>query len=477
MLRISHRSFRRRKKRLLVAVALGLGACGDESAAPLSPNPPAPPAFSSVGALLHPGNALSVTIGARVSDADSIAVHFGSVNAAAPDSEAPFAPVTGDSAASLVLGLLPETSYTATVVAIGAGGTVTSSPVAFTTGALPPDLPAYSTTGTDPAPGYVAFAAGSYGVVIDNTGRVVWYRHFPEGMGLNFEALANGRYASQPHTADPTDIEPWVEVDPAGDIVSSFGCTHGMQPRFHDAISDLQGGHWLMCDEVQTMDLSSIGGQAAARVTGTVLEHVDATGAAVFHWSAFDHFALTDLPAADRNGATVNWTHGNAIALDTDGNVLISFRSLSEVTKISTATGAVLWRLGGLANQFSLIGSANPPFIGQHGLRVTASGLLLLDNRGEPGGSRAERYRLDPTAMTATQVESFSSLPGAVGLLGGSVQQLEGGHVLVSLGNGQKVEEYDAAGNVVWHLEGGTGYIFRAQRIASLYAPGAGTPR
>jgi len=79
--------------------------------------------------------------------------------------------------------------------------------------------------------------------------------------------------------------------------------------------------------------------------------------------------------------------------------------------------------------------------------------------------------------MTAAQMESFSSLPGAVGLLGGSVQQLDNGHVLESLGNGQRVEEYDAAGNVVWHLSGGTGYIFRAQRIASLYAPGVGVPR
>ena len=120
---------------------------------------------------------------------------------------------------------------------------------------------------------------------------------------------------------------------------------------------------------------------------------------------------------------------------------------------------------------------ANPPFVGQHGLRVTTTGLLLLDNRGETGASRAERYRLDEDAHTATQVESFSSAPSAVGLLGGSVQQLGNGHVLVSLGNGQKVEEYDAAGNVVWRLSGGTGYIFRAQRIASLYAPGVGTPR
>jgi hypothetical protein len=461
---------------LICNAMLGLVACGGEAGAPVPA--PDPPVFNGVTARLPPDNVLSAGILVRASDADSVRIRY-QVTDSAPATEvvAQAQPVAGDSAAFLLLGLLPGSRYTATALAFGAGGTVTANPVEFTTGTLPADLPAYVASGTDPAPGYVVFAAGAYGIVIDNSGRVVWYHHFPNGIGLNFQALQNGRYATQPRTADPADIEPWAEVAPSGEVTSTFGCANGLQPRFHDAISDLAGGHWIMCDDVRTMDLTAIGGQATARVTGTVFQHVDATGAALFQWSAFDHFALTDLPAADRTGPTVNFTHGNAIALDTDGNLLASFRSLSEITKISATTGDVLWRLGGLANQFTFSGSANPPFIGQHGLRVTSSGLLLLDNRGEPGASRAERYRLDEVAMTATQVESFSSAPSSVGMLGGSVQQLENGHVLVSLGNGQKVEEYDAAGNVVWRLSGGTGYIFRAQRIGSLYAPGVGNPR
>jgi hypothetical protein len=48
--------------------------------------------------------------------------------------------------------------------------------------------------------------------------------------------------------------------------------------------------------------------------------------------------------------------------------------------------------------------------------------------------------------------------------------------VLVAYGNGNRVQEYDAAGNVVWEIHGNPGYVFRAQRIVSLYRPGAGTP-
>ena len=40
-----------------------------------------------------------------------------------------------------------------------------------------------------------------------------------------------------------------------------------------------------------------------------------------------------------------------------------------------------------------------------------------------------------------------------------------------------RVEEYDALGRVTWRVEKGAGYVFRAQRITSLYAPGTGMAR
>jgi len=62
-------------------------------------------------------------------------------------------------------------------------------------------------------------------------------------------------------------------------------------------------------------------------------------------------------------------------------------------------------------------------------------------------------------------------------MIGGSVQSLPGGHTLVSFGTAGRVEEYDAAGRVVWRFEGNAGYVFRAQRIRSLYSPGVGLTR
>ena len=458
-----------------VAAALII-ACVNEPAAPLLP---VAPEIGAAAVAANFNNALSATITVHVRNADSVAARFHLGDApAAGDSITPAVQTVGDSAVISVLGLLPARRYALRAVAYWAGGSVVGDAVQFTTGALPSDLPEYTASGPGPSPGFVVFAAGRYGVVIDNTGRIVWYRHFPNGPGLSFMAQPNGRYVARPSTPDPNDIEAWIELDPMGNITRTLGCALGLQPRPHDLISERDGGYWLMCDETRTMDLTAHGGIAGARVSGTTVQHVSADGTLLFRWSPFDHFAITDVDPAERTGATVNWTHGNALDFDADGNLIISFRNLEEITKIDAVSGAVIWRMGGRRNQFTFSGSPMPAFSRQHGARMPAAGaLMLLDNVGTPGESRAERYSVDETARTARLANSYGSIPGVVTQIGGSVQSLAGGRTLVSFGTAGRVEEYDAAGRVMWRIDGNPGYIFRAQRIQSLYTPGVGTTR
>ncbi|HEX8944407.1 MAG TPA: arylsulfotransferase family protein, partial [Gemmatimonadaceae bacterium] len=315
--------------------------------------------------------------------------------------------------------------------------------------------------------------------VIDNTGRVVWYHRFPNGPGLNFQPQPNGRYAARPPVA-AGETASWVEIGVAGDVTRMLGCAHGYPPRMHDMIAEPDGSYWLLCDETRTMDLSAQGESSRARVLGTNVQHRGATGDSLFEWSPFDHFEVdvSILQTADRITPVINWTHGNALDVDGDGNLLVSFRNLSEVTKIDTRTGAVVWRMGGEHNELTFDNVGAPAFVGQHGLRVTGAGqLTLLDNLGEPLGSRAERYAVDDTRRVAHMSDSFAAPAGLIARIGGSTQSRPGGHTLVSFGNGNAVQEYDALGNVVWRIVGNSGYIFRAQRIRSLYQPGVGDPR
>jgi hypothetical protein len=464
----------------LGALQLVVWGCADDPRG----QPSAPfvaPRIVAAAIAANPHSVLSATVAVTAHDADSVLVVVRRGGPAGPvEAFTPALVVRADTATIPVLGLFPVSEYAFTVLAYGAGGIVIGESQPFTTGALPPDLPSYAASGSSPGGGFVAVAAanGKYALVIDNTGRVVWYRRFQDGVGLNFMAQPTGHYVLRPPTPLAGDIEPWVELDVLGNVVRTLMCAGGLQSRPHDLILIPDGSYWIMCDETRTMDLSALGGHAAARVTGTVIQHVGPLGDLVFQWSPFDHFAITDLDQADRTGPTVNWTHGNALVLDDHGNLIASFRSLNEVTCIEVLSGTVRWRLGGLRNQFTLLDTPLPAFVHQHGVRVRGDGeVTLLDNIGNPNESRAERYVLDEATRTARLVQSYGSTPGVRTEIGGSVQPLDDGRTLVSFGTAGRVEEYDAADRVLWHIEGNPGYVFRAQRIRSLYDPGLGDPR
>ena len=467
-------------RRLVAASSFAALGCADPTAANewKRERPLAPEIVATVVAA-NPHNALSALVKVRARHGDSAWVHVAAHDAAAADAVmAPAARLTSDTATVLVLGLHPERRYVVRVGVGGPGGVVLGEPLSFTSGPLPPDLPRYGAGGDDPSPGYVVFAAGRYGVVIDNGGRVVWYREFPWNVGLSFMAQPNGRFVLRPQTPDPGDLEPWLEVHPSGAVTRTLGCVGALQPRPHDLIAAPDGGYWIMCDETRVMDLGALGGAANAVVTGTAVQHVGADGTLRFQWSPFDHFALTDLDPALRSEPTVNWTHGNAIDLDPQVNLLVSFRNLSEITSIDTRTGNVRWRLGGRANKFTLPVGSTSMFAGQHGVRARADGsLLVFDNGGDPSESRSEHYHLDHVLQRARTIGSYGSATRALTTIGGSVQDLPGGRTLVSFGTAGRVEEYDASGRLTWEVFGHAGYVFRAQRIASLYAPGIGTAR
>lgn len=457
--------------RRLVWVLFLIG-CGDGATAIVTSTPEI--LFSDVAA--NPNNVLSLVVSLNARHADSVAVQYGISGSSALIGRTPAQALQSDSLTLAVLGLRPETRYDLQVVAYGGGKTIVGSTMTRTTGALPADLPVYHANGSAPTPGYVVFAADPYGIVIDNAGSVVWYRRFPNGPGLNFQ-VQSGRYLTRPPPSDPTVTANWLELDALGNVVRTLGCAGDLQPRFHDLLLETDGSYWIMCDETRAMDLTGYGGVAGARVTGTVIQHVSASKTLLLQWSPFDHFAITDLQASDRVGAFVNWTHGNALAFAADGNLLVSFRSLNEITKIDVRTAATMWRMGGARSDFTFNGSPTPPFARQHGLRAVATNqFVILDNSGDPTASSGKRYTFDEQARTAHITASYASSPGVIAQLGGNVQDLPGGHTLVSFGNGGRVEEYDANGTVVWRLND-PGYVFRAQRIQSLYQPGVGLPR
>ena len=259
-------------------------ACGGSSEGVLEPPTCDVPIVSRAEATTDPGNVLRAFVAADVQGADSVVVRFGTNTAR--DSTTPSVAPIGGAVRAPLLGLQSARAYEAQLRAFNGCGTTTSDVLPFSTGALPPDLPRYFGEGTNPSPGYVVFAAGNYGLVIDNSGRVVWYHRFPDGLGLSFQPQPNGRYAARPPSPAGA-VGSWVEIDPSGERTRTLGCARGLQPRIHDMIAKPDGSYWLLCDEVRTVDLSSQGASSASRVSGTSVQHRSAAGDVLFEWSPF----------------------------------------------------------------------------------------------------------------------------------------------------------------------------------------------
>src|SRR5690348_13289774 len=137
----------------MLAALVAASACASAVDGLLDSAPCAKPLIAHPTITQNATNALSVLVTASVQQADSVIVRFGVT--AAIDSATPAFPTTGDSVLIPVLGLVPSSSYDAQLVAFNSCGTSTGEPMTFVTGALPSDLPVYSTSGTSPSPGFV----------------------------------------------------------------------------------------------------------------------------------------------------------------------------------------------------------------------------------------------------------------------------------------------------------------------------------
>ena len=444
------------------------------------------PTISSSAVSANPNNVISAVVTAETQDARSVRVELGtggSFQERTPEFE-----VSGATHEIPVLGLLPETDYSLRVVATSASGdTAIGLPLAFRTGRLPESIARLevSAQGT-PEPGYTLLSPNITGaphppVIIDNAGRVVWYRETPTKV-VDFQLQPNGHFTAAVEVGAPLPFFAAVyeEWDVLGNVVDTW-TVHGHEFTDLHEIRLLEDGQeaLLLGFVVETPDVSPFA-EVSAPVVGNVLQRVTRAGGVAFEWNTFDHYPLED--ADDHvwirpEAGGYDHTHANAIELDRDGNYLLSTRHFSEITKIDSRSGEIIWRMGGgKGNEFTFLNDPRNGFSAMHSIRVLENGnFLLLDNGNghTPRSSRAVEYAIDEEARTATLVWSFE--PGIFSCCMGFAQRLAGGNTLVNLGQDYRVFEVSPAGDVVWEARlpgAGAGFfgIYRASRIPSLYA-------
>jgi len=227
-------------RRFAVAALLSVQACDSF----VEPYACELPEITATGITPTPTNVLGAVTTVNVQSADSVVVSYFRTGAAS-DTFSVSTESPDESTDVVLLGLHSSSAYEALAQAYNACGKQTGTRITFSTGALPADLPVYSASGIDPAPGYVAFAAGNYGIVIDNSGRIVWYHRFPNGPGLNFQAQKNGRYLARP-PSPPGQPGQWIEIDVLGNVTRTLACARGLQPRMHDILVKEDGSYLVV---------------------------------------------------------------------------------------------------------------------------------------------------------------------------------------------------------------------------------------
>ena len=238
-------------------------------------------------------------------------------------------------------------------------------------------------------------------------------------------------------------------LDSTFTIIDSVSCKNSITTDIHE-FHILPNGHFLLLGyENITMDLSAYPwfqpagsyGSNSALVKCNVIQEQDENKNVVFEWHCKDYFSFADVDSVWlSNPFSVDWTHCNALEVDDDGNILLSTRHFNEITKINRSDSSIMWRMGGVRNQFTFLNDSIP-FYGQHDIRRLANGNVSLYDNGYRIGtapyhySRALEYRLDESALTAELVWDYVYDSTMYSRATGNVQRLPDGNTLLNYGH------------------------------------------
>lgn len=326
---------------------------------------------------------------------------------------------------------------------------------------------------SDPTPNQYFFQASQVGqffqLITDNNGVPYFYRETPSRC-LDFKVNKNGYI-----TYFDASISAYIEIDSTYRYRKTYQASFGHDTDNHDLLVMPNGHSWTIGRDYITTDMSQYieCGNPHATVLHFVIEEKDPLGVVIWQWRTFDHFNVMDGDPnqVDFCNAVVNFAHINSVELDPDGNVIISSRKLNEITKIDKATGEIIWHLGGVNNQFSIVDDPLNGFTDQHMAREDEAGIVTVFDNGnyhQSPHSRGVRYAIDTINMTATYLTGYDdNSPTVVTNPMGSMQTLSNGNVVVGWTQnpqGACLTEYNPDGEKVLEMHQTTNTTLRSYR-------------
>jgi hypothetical protein len=257
----------------------------------------------------------------------------------------------------------------------------------------------------------------------------------------------------------------YVIADTSYRTVRRVQAKRGLRGDLHEFVITPRGTALFTTYLVTSADLTSVGGARHGSIQDAIFQEIDlASGRLLMEWHSLDHVLLEESYAP----LSEDWDffHINSVDLDTDGNLLVSARSMHTVYKVARS-GEILWRLGGKRGNFEM--GPGTAFAWQHDARRQPGGRLsLFDNGATPAVeplSRALILDVDERAMRARLVHQYTH-PKVLSGSQGSVQLLADGNVFVGWGETPRVSEFRRTGELVFDAVLGDQYeCYRAFRL------------
>ena len=430
-------------------------------------------------------NSLIVKIFGELSAPGTVIVHYWSDDG--PKLESMPIRSSGTNYHVNIFRLRADTAYKYRVFAINASGhRVGSDMDSFLTGSLPIGLENAKFNvihGNSSYPlTFLEFRQKTfYGLVaIDSDGFIVWYYEAMDGHEpYVMDQRSNGNivYLDGGFGVVAYGL---AEITPLGQEVARLDDTCPPQGPMHHEVTLMRDGRVMYLS--RTLEYGENGNGDTLQEGDTVGIWDPITGSNEIVWNIFDHISTKDRTSPDSEStlpeqfmwggckgdtSVQDWSHGNSIHINDDGTVLISFRHLDQIVKLSADLQDVIWRLGGPGGQFKFL-QANDRFYHQHSAAELANGNIILFDNGNSrpsveGGeySRALELSVDRTRGTVQKVWEYRHSPDLFSDCCSNVVRLDNGHSLLVFGmSGDDVccriftlVEVDTLGQVTWEVE------------------------
>ncbi len=328
----------------------------------------------------------------------------------------------------------------------------------------------------DPLPGPIIHPGGSKllefknvgpngTMILNPAGQLLWWRQLPENYAAG--ALELKTYEGKPvltwwqgRVTEVANGEgEGIIANSAYETIATVKAGNGYAADIHEFEVRPDGTAIV---DAYTSVCTPVCSEANPPVQDGVIEEIDIhTGLVMWEWHALGNVPLSDSEVTPAGGVFDAY-HLNSVQQLPEERMLVSMRDTSAIYEIDQKTGAILWTLGGVKNQFKMGGGTH--FFFQHDARLEGSKLSMFDNEAGPplkGFSRGLILHLSVAGKRVSLSRELVRPAKTVAGSEGNTQRLAHGLVMVGYGTTNFMSEFNSKQAPGTHKQGTQ--LFEAQ--------------